>query len=53
MLKNGLFMMAVGFIALILGTVGSSAVHKSSFALSILFISIGFILYDQAEQKKK
>ncbi|QQP69615.1 hypothetical protein JHE06_08310 [Carnobacterium sp. CS13] len=53
MLKNGLFIMTGGFIALILGLTSSDDHQFFTLLIGILLIAIGFVLYNRAEQKEE
>lgn len=53
MLKNGMFIMSVGFIALILGLAGPDENSGWVLALAVFCIVMGFILYYRAENKEK
>lgn len=52
MLKNGMFIMALGFIALILGLTGPGESSAWTLAIAFLCIVIGFFLYYRAEKDK-
>lgn len=52
MLKNGMFIMALGFIALILGLTGPGESGALTLAIAILCIVVGFVLYYRAEKNK-
>lgn len=51
MLKNGLFMMTIGFIAVILGLTGLDEHRIVVLGIGILLIVLGFVLYNAAEKK--
>lgn len=53
MLKNGMFIMSLGFIALILGLTGPGENSGWILALAVVCIVVGFILYYRAEKKEK
>lgn len=52
MLKNGLFVMALGFVALILGLTSTDEHQFLTLLIGILLTIIGFVIYNQAEQKE-
>lgn len=51
MLNNGLFMMTIGFIAIILGLTGLDEHRIIVLGIGILLIVLGFVLYNAAEKK--
>ncbi len=53
MLKNGMFIMSLGFIILILGLTSLSENNGWIVLLAAVFILVGFILYYRAEKKEK
>lgn len=53
MLKNGLFIMVVGFIALILGLTNTDSYQPITLVIGIILTTIGFILYNRAEHKEE
>lgn len=53
MLKNGMFMMTVGFVALILGLVEPYAGRKIVLLAAVALIVIGFILYYRGEKEEE
>ena len=53
MLKNGLFVMVVGFIALILGLTSTDKYQPVTLVIGIILTIIGFILYNRAMQEKR
>ncbi|MDN5372814.1 MAG: hypothetical protein PWR19_1860 [Carnobacterium sp.] len=52
MLKNGLFIMTIGFIAVILGLTSLDEHRIIILGIGILLIVLGFILYNTAEKKE-
>ena len=53
MLKNGLFAMVVGFIALILGLTSTDRYQPLTLVIGIILTIIGFMLYNRAMQESK
>lgn len=53
MLKNGMFIMTLGFIALILGLTSSDGSRGWILAAAFLLIIIGFVLYSRADKENK
>lgn len=53
MLKNGLFVMVVGFIALILGLTSTDKFKLITLAIGIILTIIGFMMYNRAMQKSE
>jgi len=53
MLKNGLFIMVVGFIALILGLTNTDSYQPITLVIGIILTTIGFILYNRAETQRR
>lgn len=52
MLKNGLFMMTIGFVAVILGLTGLEEHRIPILGIGIMLIVLGFILYNKGEKKE-
>lgn len=51
MIKNGLFMMTIGFVGVILGLAESEEYRILILIISILLIISGFVLYNKGEKK--
>lgn len=51
MIKNGLFMMAIGFVGVILGLTDPDEYRVLILIISILLIILGFVLYNKGEKK--
>ncbi|MER2225917.1 MAG: hypothetical protein ABS916_02585 [Carnobacterium sp.] len=52
MLKNGLFMMTIGFVAVILGLTGLDEHRIFILGIGIMLIVLGFVLYNKGEKKE-
>lgn len=52
MLKNGMFIMALGFIALILGLTEPNESRVWTLVVAFFCIVVGFVLYSRAEKDK-
>ncbi|WP_407370919.1 hypothetical protein [Carnobacterium sp.] len=52
MLKNGLFMMTIGFVAVILGLTGLEEHRILILGIGIILIILGFVLYNKGEKKE-
>ncbi|SEL32741.1 hypothetical protein SAMN04488700_1553 [Carnobacterium iners] len=53
MLKNGLFIMVVGFVALILGLANADSYQPITLIIGIILTIAGFMMYNCAEQKSE
>ena len=51
MLKNGLFMMTIGFIVVILGLTSLDEHRILILGIGIVLIILGFVLYNKAEKR--